>query len=457
MTDLAWSMNLFRLLRGPMPLMGLGLALIVVSGAAFIGLINRSEVDRPGVAALASLYFLVNTVALGVFSGVEQEMSRTVSQERALGRPAAPVARFVARQGAVLLVPATVVLLALSPVLVAGSLQGHWELVGMLFVSLVSAWAASCVRGALAGSQKFGFYSATLAAEGLSRLVPCVVLWLAGAASAWVFGLVFVLGQFFAALLGVALLWISGRRDWRASAPAVAPEISGAGKLRFGVSSALLLVVAANLTNQAIVNLPPVLIASRPEVDPLLVAAIAGAVTLTRLPMFAFVPLQTMLLPRLTTGAAQGDLLGVRRATLRTAAACVLLGVLGIVVLGTAGPWLLGLYLGPSRDLSAAAMAGLGIGTLFLMTSNVTQPALLALGRHRMVLVSYLTGAAGMVLAFALPVEPVTSAVLTTAAGPIALVAVMAVVLVRATSHNHQTPTAEASPAPAEPRERTTR
>ncbi|WP_439662566.1 hypothetical protein ACSHWB_14610 [Lentzea sp. HUAS TT2] len=453
-------MNLFRFLRGPMPLMGVGLALVVLSGAGFIGLIARSEVDGSGVAALSSLYFLVNTIALGVFSGVEQEMSRSVSQERALGRPAAPVAHFVARQGARLLVPATVVLLAISPVLVAGPLQGRWELVALLFVSLVSAWAAASVRGALAGSQRFGFYSATLAAEGLSRLVPCVVLWLAGTGSAWVFGLVFVLGQFFAALLGVVLLWLSGQRDWRAPSPAVAPRIEGAGTMRFGVSSALALVVVANLTNQAIVNLPPVMLAWRPEASTLLVTVIAGAVTLTRLPMFAFVPLQTMLLPRLTSGAAQGDLLGVRRQTLKTVAACVVLGVLGIVVLGTAGQWLLGLYLGPGVDLaavnlSAAALAGLGVGTLFLMTSNVTQPALLALGRHRMVLVSYLTGAAAMVLAFLLPVEPITSAVLTTSAGPVALVLVMAVVLVRVTGRAQ--PPAAGAPTLVEPRERTTR
>ncbi len=451
-------MNLFRLLRGPMPLMGIGLALVVLSGAGFIGVIYRSEVDRPGVAALASLYFLVNTIALGVFIGVEQEMSRSVSQERALGRAAGPVAHLVARQGARLLVPAIVVLLAVSPALVAGPLRGHWELVGLLVVSLVAAWAAASVRGALAGSQRFGFYSATLAAEGLSRLVPCVVLWLVGVDSAWVFGLVFVLGQLFAALVGVLLLWISGQRDWRDSSSAARPVIGGAGTIRFGVSSALLLVVASNLTNQAIVNLPPLMIASRPEVDSVLATVIAGAVTMTRLPLFAFFPLQTMLLPKLTTGVAKGDLHGVRRLIVQTVVACAVIGGLGILVLGTAGPWLLGLYLPSSAGLSAAAIAGLGIGTMFLMISNITQPPLLALGKHRQVLVAFLTGVAAMVLAFALPVEPITSAVLTTAAGPFALVIVMTVVIVRATSRTHQPVSDEApTPAPAEPRERTTR
>jgi hypothetical protein len=91
------------------------------------------------------------------------------------------------------------------------------------------------------------------------------------------------------------------------------------------------------------------------------------------------------------------------------------------------------------------------------MISNVTQPPLLALGRHRMVLMSFLTGAAAMVLAFVVPAEPVTSAVLTTSAGPIALVAVMAFVIVRATGTPQSPPDEMPAPAPAEPRERTTR
>jgi O-antigen/teichoic acid export membrane protein len=427
-------MNRLSFLRGPTPLIGAGLALVVLSGVSFLGLVTRAGVDAPGVAALASLYFLVNTVALGVFSGVEQEMSRAVSQERALGLPVGPVFHVMARQAARLLVPSSVLLLALSPVLVTGPLRGHWELVAELLVGLFAACCASVVRGALAGSQRFGFYSATLATEGLSRLILSVALWLVGVHSVWAFGLAFVLGQFFAASLGAGLLWITGGRDRRHLAPAaVPPKIAGAGTIRFGVSTALVLVVVANLTSQAIVNLPPVVIGAKLGALPIVATAIAAAVTLTRLPMFAFVPLQTMLLPRLTSDAARGDLLGVRKQTARTVAVCVVLGLLGILVLAVIGPQVLAIYLNTPAVLSGATMAGLGVGTLFLMTTNVTQPALLALGRHRAVLISYLTGAAAMIVVFVLPIEPVASAVLATSAGPVAVALVMGVVLLRAT------------------------
>jgi O-antigen/teichoic acid export membrane protein len=422
-----------------MPLIGAGLALVVLSGVGFVSLISRSGIDKSGVVALTSLYFLINTVALGVFSGVEQEMSRSVSQERAVGRPAGPVAHAVARQAVRLFLLASAVVLLLSPVLISGPFHGHWELVAELVAGLLATCCASTVRGALAGTKRFGMYAVTLSVEGLARLVPCAALWFFGAGTVWSFGLAFVLGQLFAALVGVLLFWLAGNRR-RVSIPAPATRIEGAGKVRLGVSAGLALLVVASLTNQAVVNLPPVVIAGKLLASPGLAAAIAASIMLTRLPMFAFVPLQTMLLPRLTETAARGDRAGVRRQTMRTVVACVALGGLGIAVLGTVGPQLLEIYLAGPSDLSRPTMAGLGVGTLFLMTANVTQPALLALGKHRTVLTSYLTGAAAMVVAFVLPVDAVTSAVLSASAGPIALAIVMAVALARATGETGPPP-----------------
>jgi O-antigen/teichoic acid export membrane protein len=442
-------MNPFRFLRGPMPLIGAGLALVVLSGLGFIALASRAGVDDPGVAALASLYFLINTIALGTFSGVEQEMSRTVSQERAIDRLSVPAAHVVARQAVRLFLIASVGVLALWPVLVSGPFRGHWSLVGELIVGLFATCCASAVRGALAGSKRFGFYAASLATEGLSRLILWTALWLLKVDSVWAFGLAFVLGQLFAAVVGAVLFWFAGDRDRaRLTSPGVAAPIAGAGKMRFGIAAGLGLLVIASLTNQAVVNLPPVVIGAKLATQPEVATAIAVAVTLTRLPMFAFVPLQTMLLPRLTETASRGDRLGVRKQTVRTVAACVVLGLLGILVLATAGPWLLGVYLkGKTGGLSGATMAGLGVGTLFLMTANVTQPALLALGKHRTVLASYLSGAVAMVIAFVLPVDPIAAAVLSASIGPIVLATVMAVALARST-RGAQPPVAE-TPAPA--------
>jgi len=428
-----------------MPLIGAGLALVVLSGLGFVALVKRSGVDEAGVSALVSLYFLINTIALGVFSGVEQEMSRSVSQERAVDRAAGPIAHAVARQAVRLFLLASALVLVLSPVLVNGPFHGHWELVAELIVGLFATCCASAVRGALAGSKRFGMYAVTLSVEGLARLIPFVLLSYFGADSVWSFGLAFVLGQLFAALVGVALFWLAGDRR-RVSIPPPATRIEGAGKMRLGVSAGLALLVVASLTNQAVVNLPPVVIAGKLLASPELATAIAASIMLTRLPMFAFVPLQTMLLPRLTETAARGDRVGVRRQTMRTVLACVALGGLGIVLLGTVGPQLLEIYLGKTSELSRATMAGLGVGTLFLMTANVTQPALLALGKHRTVLAAYLSGAATMVVMFVVPVDAVTSAVLSASGGPVVVAVFMAVALSRATGET-VAPAAQPSPA----------
>ncbi|WP_132119602.1 hypothetical protein [Actinocrispum wychmicini] len=422
-----------RLLRSPMVLIGVGLALVLIGGFGFTSIVTRAVPDSNTVAAVTSLYFLVNTLALGVFSGVELEMSRSVSQERTLGNPIRPVAHSVARQATRLWLLAAVILLAVSPILVSGPLRGHWELAAELMLSLVAALFSAVVRGALAGSQRFGFYSATMAAEGLSRLLPCVVLYAVGVDAGWVYGLVFALGHMFSALVGVLLIWLSGLRGWHRIEPGtVLPKIGGQGAIRFGLSTALLLVVLANSANQGIVNLPPVIVNHRLISDT--ATAVGLAVMLTRLPMFAVMPLQTMLLPRLTASAARGDLGGVRKQNLRTVAVCVVLGLIGIVVLATAGPTLLSIYQGRPAELSATTMAGLGVGTLFLTAMNITQPALLALSRHRAVLVSYLSGLAAMVVAAVLPIDPIASVVLSASAGPIVASIVMAVVLFRATS-----------------------
>ncbi|WP_434451830.1 lipopolysaccharide biosynthesis protein [Lentzea sp. E54] len=451
-------MTPLRFLRSPMALMGIGLGMVVLSGFAFIPLITRSGVDKSAVAALASLYFLVNTIALGAFSGVEQEMSRTVSRERALGRPSWQAARLVARQALVLFGLISALVVVLSPVLVGEALGGHWVLLVELVVGVLATCCASAVRGALAGSERFGLYAATLAVEGVARVVPLVALWLLGADSAWLFGLAFVLGQAFAALVGAGVLWRTGAVDASRVAAAAAPPAESTDRKWLGLSGSLFLLVVASLTFQAVVNLPPVVIGAKLEALPEVATAIAGAVTLTRLPMFAFVPLQTTLLPRLTAAAARGDRRGVRTQTLRTIALCVTLGLLGIVLLATAGPWLLALVVAKTGSLSNGTLAALGIGTVFLMAANVMQPALVALGKHRMVLAAFLTGAAAMTVTFVLPVDPVTAAVLSTAAGPATLTIFMVVVLLRATGHDHQPAPVEApTPAPAEPRERTTR
>lgn len=79
----------------------------------------------------------------------------------------------------------------------------------------------------------------TLFTEGLTRLAPWVVLSLLHVGSAWAFGLVFVLGQVFAALVGVVALWRTGAaHPRRVSATVPATHVEGSGRMWLGISGA---------------------------------------------------------------------------------------------------------------------------------------------------------------------------------------------------------------------------
>ena len=138
-----------------------------------------------------------------MFVGLEQETSRSVSRALAHrrdlgtrhpdGAPAHAGAAGADRRRAA----------AASPLLVGGPLRGDWGLFGALLVAAGSAAAVYVVRGQLGGRQQFDGYAATLATEGLTRLVPCLVIYAAaGGRAPWAYGLAFALALAFAAWVG---------------------------------------------------------------------------------------------------------------------------------------------------------------------------------------------------------------------------------------------------------------
>jgi hypothetical protein len=79
------------------------------------------------------------------------------------------------------------------------------------------AAAVHTLRGLFAGERRFGWYAASLGLEGAARLVPCVVLALAGSTDPLAYGWAFALGTGIA-----ALACLPGRTSWhrRWSVPA---------------------------------------------------------------------------------------------------------------------------------------------------------------------------------------------------------------------------------------------
>jgi O-antigen/teichoic acid export membrane protein len=482
-------MRLLQRLRHPTILLSLGLALSAAAMSAFLAIVNP-HVSGADVVALSSLYALLGLIGTGVMAGLEQEMTRQVSRSIAVGVSPAKVVRKQFKQGAWLSLGTVLVVAALSPYLVDQYLHGRWYLLVELLIGLSGTWLQFLVCGLLSGRQDFHLYAITLIVQGTSRLVPSFVLLLLGSSSAWLFGLFFALGPAFAALAGVIGLRVSDRRAARAQGRSLArlgaqlteddpgggqipdqisaqssaqaleqprnqaqdqPQYNPAEESTRRAASNLVMLTLATLASQVIMNAARLLVSSRYGADTALekpASAVATAFGLAGIALLALFPMQAPLLPKLAAAAIRGDLHEVRRRTRMLVVFCLAAGVAGIVVSYLLGPWLLLNIMRAKAPLPGSFMATLAAGTMFLMLAFVLQSALLALGRHRMVLIAWCLGVVAIVPTDLLAHSLLTTAAGVTVTGPTVAAVIMGVVVVRATgggAQNMAAPAAEPS------------
>jgi O-antigen/teichoic acid export membrane protein len=388
---------------------GVGLVLLGVAAYVFLALAGHALEPRD-YTSVASLYFVTAIIGPGLFVAVEQETSRELSSRIAAGSGTMPVARTASLVSAALAGIVVVVLLALSPVLVRMVFGGSWALLVAAVVSVAGAAAVYVVRGLYAGERRFGWYSGTLAAEGLGRLVPCVVLVLVGSANPATFGYVFALGTAVAAAATVP-----GLRSGRAGPPVDRLRMAHGVGLLSGASGLTLLVA----------NLAPVVVTSRLTEDPLTAAGFASLFVLARTPLFLFAPVQALLLPGLSAAAAVGNASTVRRQTTLALSLVTGAGLLGTLLTAVLGPWAARVFFDAPVQLSTVVAAALGLSTAAMMAAQILQAVLVALRVHRAATIAWVVGTVLFVPLLFLPVEPVRAAVIGQLAAPLLVVVLM--------------------------------
>lgn len=390
----------------------LGLSAYVVLGTAGHALAPRDY------AAVASLYLLVAITSPGVFTALEQEVNREVSSRRAADLGTGAVTRSGLLVGAGYAGFVAVVLLAAAPWLVPRVLGGHWSLLAAAIVAAVGAAAVYLLRGLFAGEQRFGWYAASLGLEGTARLVPCLVLALAGATDPLAYGWAFALGTGIA-----ALACLPGRT---VSAPV--PSARNPVEVQAMARATGLLVVASGLT-YVVANTAPLVLTARLPAAPEVAASFVSLFVLARIPVFMFGPVQAFLLPTLTAGAERADLRHLR-SRLRTALLAVAaVGVPGALLTAALGPWAARTFFGAPLDLSHTAAGLLGAGTVAMLAAQVLQPTLVALRAHRMATTAWVIGVLAFAAMLAAPVDPTTAAVTAQVVGPSTVCAVMGVAI----------------------------
>ncbi|SDJ20519.1 Membrane protein involved in the export of O-antigen and teichoic acid [Actinokineospora alba] len=380
--------------------MGAGVVVVGIAGYVFIALAGHAF-STADAAALVSFYLIVSIIGPGVFVGLEQETSRSTSAWLAGGRSFRIVARNAVVVGGGLLAVVTVVLAAIGPLLTDEALSGQWGLFVAILITVAASTVMYLVRGLLGGMQRFGGYAATLVVEGITRLLLCVAIVVAGNPDATFYAISIGLGTVLAVVAG--LPWL---RKPHAGAVTDLAEISDGAGVR-AMTRRLVLMVAAAFGFHLVGNLAPIVVTAKlGAADTPTAAAFASAFVLVRVPVLLFAVVQAMLLPALTKAATIGDFVTVRSTLGKFLAAVAAIGVPTVALAFLVGPQTVELFFGAQVRLPNGVVGLLAIGTVLILITQVLMPALLALGKNRIVTVAWALGAVVLVGSLSLPFSP---------------------------------------------------
>jgi O-antigen/teichoic acid export membrane protein len=397
-----------------------GLGVLGAAGYAFVAVVGHvfhGPVDAGALNALISLYMLVNIIGPGVFAALEQETSRAVSAAAARGEPLRPVAR---RAGVLALwsfAALVLVVLVAWPLVLGRVLEWRPGLFAALLVAIAGSGAVYWARGLLGGQQRFREYARTLYVEGAVRLLPCLVLLAFALEVPSAYGFAFAIGSALAALSVVPAL--------RLPATDVTTPPDGMGR-------SLLYLAGAIALSQLLANLAPVVVTYRSPGDLVAAAVFGSTFVLARVPLFLFAPVQAVLLPHVTRAAATGRRDELTRRLRQVLALVTGLGALGVAGCVVLGPWAAERLFNTAYRPSTATLALLGTATLVMMLALVVQPTLVALSRQRTVTIGWIAGSIVFLVVLVMGPEPIAAALTAQLVGPLVVLAVLLVGVLRA-------------------------
>jgi O-antigen/teichoic acid export membrane protein len=358
---------------------------VVVTGVAsygFLAVTGRAlGADRFG--ALSVLWTLGFLLGNGACLPIEQEVSRALATRAARGVGGAPLVRR-ATIGTFVFAGALVVLaLVAGPGLDDELFDGEVALLVGLILLLVGYTLEYLVRGVLAGNSRFGPYGLQLGTEGLSRLLFAAVFAVAGVATAGPYGIVLGLAPFAGVVVALR------KRDGLVTPGPPAPwsELTKA----FGW------LLAGSLFAQVVVNAGPVLVQLLgTKADDDVTGQFLASLVIARIPVFLFQGVQAALLPRLSGHAGAGQVGNLASETRR-----LVLAIVGLTVVATAGAWLLGptvvkVAFGADFALDQRDLALLAAASCIYLLGLTLSQALIALRQQARVAIGWGVGVAGL-------------------------------------------------------------
>lgn len=318
---------------------------------------------------LWSVMFVVISV---IYRPIEQLLSRSIAEHRALDQRPQGLRHALAIQGAFALAFLAIAL-ALEGEIRVHLLGGSQALYLILLTGTLAYAASYFARGYLAGHERYAHYGALVFIESFSRLCFALAVAIGIASGADAVALGIAAAPFFSLLvLAPALLRAQARRGQRPTAS----ERTGALTLRSGArfAGAVSVIMAAE---QTLLNGAVLTVAATSHR-----AALPGIVfnvfLIARAPLQLFQAIQTTLLPHLTGLAVREGRQAFARAVALTVRLIAALAALLALLLALAGPPLLDHALFGQRysyDRFGLALVALGLG-MHLIAGTFNQAAL---------------------------------------------------------------------------------
>lgn len=371
---------------------------IVVSGLlvnVYLAIVARG-LPASEYAYFGAFWSVALVVGFGVFLPIEQETARLLQSP---GRPGRILRSALLTASAMAVLQLGVIALA-SPLLLE-AFGGHTVTVLALAVLCLVSAGQFVVRGALIGLDRLRHHAVLMLWDTLLRVAlatAVAVLFTEPGSTAFAWTLVGAI----ALAHGPTLFGLLTRRVRAGSVPPLGSSVVEPRTVARAVAPLLL----GSLCAQVLLNGPPVLVPALAgnEAEATLAGQFVAAFTLTRIPLFLVVPLQTALLPVLTDIVSTGDRTALRRVVGQLASAVALLGTLAVLLGLTVGPTLVGLIFGDQYVLGGRHMALLALGVASYVGLVIVTQVLVASARHREVAWSWLAGVAvGAVVVLVVP------------------------------------------------------
>jgi O-antigen/teichoic acid export membrane protein len=421
-------------------LLSVGTLLIGVSGYLFLVVIGHGRFSPAVTASLSAVYLLSTILGPGIFVAVEQETSRLVSSTLAAGGRPGPVAKRAGAVAAILAGTCVALLALVAPAMLDLLLNGQLGLVLALGLTMVGSAGMFWLRGLAGGQRRFGSYAVTLLVDAGVRIVGCLALALSGSTDPFWYAMALCAAPAVAAV--VTLGQPRTRQLERPVTPVPDRPVPRLGTV-FGGTVTLLV---ASALSMAMANLAPVLVTAALPAAPDIAFAFTTAVVLTRVPLLLMGPVQAVLLPGMTAAVTTGRMDVFRSRLHRGLALLAGIGVLAVLGCLLAGRLAVRILFGPAADLTATGrLALLAAAAAVQAAILLVTPALVALGRHRAVLIGWIAGAAAFAACFLLPLDPLDRGTLAQLVGPVVTLAVQ-LLLVR-TSDQPPQPAPDPTPS----------